>query len=235
MDNKRKNMSEIIIEELKKLQDSENALFQQKLTPGVDADRFLGVRVPDCRKLAKTLMKEFTDDSKAFFKELPHYYFDENMLHGLMIAEIKDYDGCIKELELFLPYIDNWAVCDSISPVSFKRNRIKLIDKCQEWISSEHTYTCRFGMLMLMKHFLDEDFKEDYLRLPADVVSDEYYVNMMRAWYYATALAKQWDETIPFIENVILDPWTHNKTIQKACESFRISSEQKKYLQGLKV
>lgn len=228
-------MSEVIIEELKKLQDSENALFQQKLTPGVDADRFLGARVPDCRKLAKTLMKEFTDDSKAFFKQLPHYYFDENMLHGLMIAEIKDYDECIKELELFLPYIDNWAVCDSISPVSFKRNRTKLIYKCQEWISSEHTYTCRFGMLMLMKHFLDEDFKEDYLKLPADVVSDEYYVNMMRAWYFATALAKQWDATIPIIENGILDPWTHNKTIQKARESFRISSDQKKYLQGLKV
>lgn len=235
MDNKSENMSKVIIEELKKLQDSENALFQQKLTPGVDADRFLGVRVPDCRKLAKTLIKEYTDDSKAFFKQLPHYYFDENMLHGLMIAEIKDYDECIKELELFLPYIDNWAVCDSISPVSFKRNRTKLIYKCQEWIFSEHTYTCRFGMLMLMKHFLDEDFKEEYLELPAKVVSDEYYVNMMRAWYYATALAKQWDETIPIIENGILDSWTHNKTIQKACESFRVSSEQKKYLQGLKV
>lgn len=235
MDNKRKNMSKVIIEELKKLQDSENALFQQKLTPGVDADRFLGVRVPDCRKLAKTLMKEFTDDSQAFIKQLPHYYFDENMLHGLMIAEIKDYDECIKELELFLPYVDNWAVCDSISPVSFKKNHDRLIDKCREWIKTDDTYTCRFGMLMLMKHFLDEDFKAEYLTLPANVESDEYYINMMRAWYFATALAKQWDETIPIIENRILDPWTHNKTIQKACESFRVSSEQKKYLRGLKV
>lgn len=226
---------DLILESLMKLKDESNAIFQQKLTPGVDADRFLGARVPDCRKLAKTLMKEFTDDSKVFFKQLPHYYFDENMLHGLMIAEIKDYDECIKELELFLPYIDNWAVCDSISPVSFKRNRAKLIDKCQEWISSEHTYTCRFGMLMLMKHFLDEDFKAEYLTLPANVESDEYYINMMRAWYFATALAKQWDATISIIEERTLDSWTHNKTIQKARESYRVSQEQKIYLQSLKV
>ena len=228
-------MSEVIIKELKKLHDSENALFQQKLTPGVDKERFLGVRVPDCRKLAKSLMKNYPDQCREFFDSLPHYYFDENMLHGLMIAEIKDYDECINELELFLPYVDNWAVCDSISPVSFKKNHDRLIDKCREWIKTDDTYTCRFGMLMLMKHFLDEDFKAEYLTLPANVESDEYYINMMRAWYFATALAKQWDATISIIEERTLDPWTHNKTIQKARESYRVSQEQKIYLQSLKV
>lgn len=228
-------MSEYIFKGLQNLKDEENAKFQQKLTPGVPEDKFLGVRVPLCRKLAKDLMKNNPVEAAEFREHLPHDYFDENMLHGLMIAEIRDYDQCIEELDRFLPYIDNWAVCDSLSPVVLKKNHEKLIVKCREWISSKDIYTIRFGMLMMMKHFLEEDFDNEYLQLVCKVSSDEYYINMMRAWYFATALAKQWEDTIPFITEKRLDDWTHNKTIQKAKESYRITKEQKEYLQSYKV
>ena len=151
------------------------------------------------------------------------------------MAEIKDYEACVKEAECFLPYVDNWAVCDIFSPKVFRKNRDRLIDKIKEWAASEHPYTCRFGMEMLMTHFLDEDFRVEYLEIPAAVHSEEYYVNMMIAWFYATALAKQWDEAVGYIEKKCLDPWTHNKTIQKARESYRITREQKEYLKTLKV
>ena len=151
------------------------------------------------------------------------------------MAEIKDYEVCVKEVERFLPYVDNWAVCDIFSPKVFRKNRDRLIDKIKEWAASEHPYTCRFGMEMLMTHFLDENFRVEYLEIPAAVHSEEYYVNMMIAWFYATALAKQWDVAVGYIEKKCLDPWTHNKTIQKARESYRITREQKEYLKTLKV
>ena len=188
-------MSMNIEEKLFELQDKEYAAFQSKLTPGVPEESFIGVRVPECRKLAKEIYK--AGDYQDFIGSLPHRYYDENMLHGLIISEYKDYESCIKEVETFLPYVDNWAVCDIMSPKVFKKNKDKLLDKIREWSASEHTYTCRFGMEMLMSHFLDEDFKSEYLEIPAAVRSEEYYVNMMTAWFFATALAKQWEAAIP--------------------------------------
>ena len=169
-----------------------------------------------------------------FLKQLPHTYYDENILHALLVAEIKDYEACVKEVERFLPYVDNWAVCDIFSPKVFRKNKDKLIDKIREWTASDHPYTCRFGMEMLMPHFLDEDFRVEYLEIPAAVHSEEYYVNMMIAWYLATALAKQWEATIPYIEERRLPEWVHRKTIQKAVESYRITPEQKAYLKSFR-
>lgn len=215
------------------LQDKEYAVFQSKLTPTVAPEKFIGVRVPEVRKLAKKLAQD--EHLTSFLNELPHEYYDENMLHGLLISEIKDYDACIEETDKFLPYVDNWAVCDIMSPKIFAKNKDKLIEKIREWASSKDTYTCRFGIEMLMSHFLDGDFEPEYLEIVAKVRSTEYYVNMMIAWFFATALAKQWDATIPYVENHKLDNWTHNKTIQKAVESYRITNEQKVYLRSLKT
>lgn len=214
-------------------QDREYGDFQAKLTPTIDRKSFIGVRVPDVRAIAKV----YKNDAEAteFMKALPHEYYDEYMLHGLLVSEITDYDRCIEELERFLPYVDNWAVCDTMSPTVFKRHKAELIENIKVWIASDHIYTCRFGMGMLMKYFLDEDFKPQYLELPASVVSDEYYVNMMIAWFFATALAKQWDASIPYLTKRHLPVWVHNKTIQKARESYRITPQQKEYLNTLKV
>lgn len=219
-------------EKLFEFKDEEYGDFQAKLTPGIPRELFIGVRVPEVRKLAKTLVKEpETDD---FLNSLPHKYYDENMLHGLLVSEIRDFDECVKEVDKFLPYVDNWAVCDIMSPKVFKKNKTALLKKIKEWSASKETYTCRFGMEMLMSYFLDEDFKAEYLNIPASVHSDEYYVNMMIAWFFATALAKQWDETVKYIEDNRLDTWVHNKTIQKARESRRVTDEQKDYLKTLK-
>ena len=222
-----------IQEKLFSLQDEEYADFQAKLTPTVNRDSFIGVRVPIARKYAKEIVKRPVLD--LFLDELPHKYYDENMLHGLVISEIKDYDRCIIEVDKFLPYVDNWAVCDIMSPKVFKKNKEKLLSKIKEWSISKDTYTCRFGLEMLMTHYLDDEFKKECLDIPARVKSEEYYVNMMIAWFFATALAKQWDSTIVYIENKQLSKWTHNKTIQKAIESNRISKEQKEYLRSLKI
>ena len=215
------------------LRDEEYAKFQAKLTPSVDPKLFIGVRVPDVRKLAKQLKDD--PACEKFLSELPHKYYDENMLHGLLVSEIKDYDKAIRETEIFLPYIDNWAVCDIMSPKIFKKHKIELIEKIKEWSGAGETYTIRFGIEMLMSHYLDDDFKKEYLKIPAIIKSEEYYVNMMVAWFFATALAKQWESTIPYIEKKKLDKWTHNKTIQKAIESYRITDEKKDYLRSLKI
>ena len=214
------------------LADDKYADFQAKLTPTIDRSLFIGVRVPDVRKLAKELYK--TNQFEAFIKELPHQYYDENMLHGLILSEFKDYEDCIAEVDRFLPYVDNWAVCDIMSPKIFNRNRIALLGKIKEWSASEKPYTCRFGIEMLMTYFLDDDFKPEYLEIPASVRSEEYYVQMMIAWFFATALAKQWDSAVKYIEEYRLDARIHNKTIQKARESYRITQEQKEYLKTLK-
>ena len=221
-----------ITDKLFELQDKEYGEFQAKLTPGIDKSQIIGVRVPAVRKLAKEYIKD--EEAQEFLNTLPHEYYDENMLHGLLISEIKDYENCIELIDKFLPYVDNWAVCDIMSPKAFKKNKDKLIIKIKEWMKSKHTYTCRFGVEMLMSHFLDEDFKEEYLEMVSKIHSEEYYVQMVIAWLFATALAKQWDATIPYIENQKLDKWIHNKTIQKARESYRITDEQKEYLKGLK-
>lgn len=222
-----------IQKQLFELQDTKYAAFQAKLTPTVPIEKFIGVRVPACRKLAKKVYKEAVYD--GFLKSLPHEYYDEDMLHGLIISEMKDYDNCIDELQKFLPYVDNWAVCDIMSPKVFKKHKAELIQEIKKWSNSDHPYVCRFGLEMLMSHYLDEEFKPEYLEIPAAVKSNEYYVKMMIAWFFATALAKQWDAAIPYIENQRLSMWEHNKTIQKACESYRITDEQKKYLRSLKI
>lgn len=222
-----------IKEELLALQDISYADFQAKLTPNIPRELFIGVRVPDLRKLAKKVAEE--PETSKFLKNLPHKYYDENMLHGLLISEIKGYNACLVAVDEFLPYVDNWAVCDIMSPKIFKKNKEALLEKIKEWTASEKTYTCRFGIETLMSHFLDDDFKPEYLEIPLSVNSEDYYVKMMVAWFFATALAKEWDETIKYIEDNRLDTWTHNKTIQKACESKRITPKEKEYLKSLKV
>ena len=214
------------------LSDEKNADFSAKLTPGIDREKFLGVRIPASRKLAKEIIKE--NEHKDFLNSLPHKYYDENILLSILISEIKDYDECIKYIDEFLPYVNNWAVCDTMSPKAFKNKHERLMNDILRWVDSDQTYTIRFGLKMLMAHFLGNDFKNEYLKIPAKIKSDEYYINMMIAWFYATALAKQWDSIIVYIENGVLDKWVHNKAIQKARESYRITAEQKEYLKSLK-
>ena len=219
--------------ELFKLQDKKYRDFHKKLMPTVDEKTIIGVRTPDSRKLAKQVAK--SEDLDRFLNSLPHKYFDENQLHAFIVSEMKEYEQALSEVEKFLPYVDNWATCDQLSPKVFKKNKKDLYKHIREWIASDETYTKRFGIGMLLEHYLDEDFELKQARLVAKVRSDEYYVNMMIAWYFATALAKQWDDIIPFIEGKKLDSWTHNKAIQKSVESYRITKEQKEYLKSLKI
>ena len=221
-----------IKDELLALQDISYADFQAKLIPNIPRELFIGVRVPEARRLAKIIAK--APEVDKFLAALPHKFYDENMLHGLLVSEIKDYDACIAAVDAFLPYVDNWAVCDIMSPKIFKVNKPALLKKIKEWSVSGKTYTCRFGIEMLMSHFLDADFKPEYLAIPVSVNSEDYYVRMMVAWFFATALAKQWETAIKYIENHQLDIQTHNMTIQKARESKRITPEQKEYLKTLK-
>jgi 3-methyladenine DNA glycosylase AlkD len=219
--------------ELFKLQDEKYRDFQVKLIPGKDTDTMIGIRTPDLRKYAKTLGKN--DKIEDFLNDLPHKYFDEDQLHAFIISEMKDYGKCMEETEKFLPYVDNWATCDQMSPKIFKKHKTELLEAIKEWIKSDKTYTIRFSIGMLMQHFLDEDFDIAYPEMVAAVRSEEYYVNMMIAWYFATALAKQYETILPFIEGKKLDTWTHNKAIQKSVESYRITPEQKDYLRSLKI
>ena len=222
-----------IRDELFKLQDKKYGEFQTKLIPTASPDTFIGVRTPDLRNLAKRIVKE--NSYKEFLKELPHQYFDENQLHAFIISEIKGYDECLNYINEFLPYVDNWATCDQMSPKIFKKHTNKLIESIKVWMKSKETYTIRFGIGMLMQYYLDDNFKPEYLQMVSKIKSKEYYVNMMIAWYFATALAKQYEKTLPYIEEKKLDTWTHNKTIQKAIESYRITPEQKEYLKSLKI
>ena len=215
------------------MQDEKYRAFQVKLFPTVDPQTVIGVRSPDLRGYAKKLLKE--EDVSAFLSDLPHRYFDENQLHAFILSELKDYGKCMEEVNRFLPYVDNWATCDQMSPKVFKKNRPQLLEQIRIWLKSDRTYTIRFAIGMLMEHYLDDAFDFRYPEMVAGIRSDEYYVNMMIAWYFATALAKQYDEILPFIEDRRLDVWTHNKAIQKAIESYRITPEQKEYLKGLKI
>ena len=221
-----------IYKELQALKEKEYADFQAKLVPTIEPSTILGIRVPKLRALAKSYIRD--QECQVFLDSLPHNYYDENMLHAILISEMKDYDKCINRLEVFLPYVDNWAVCDIMSPKLFKRYREDLMTRIKVWMASEETYTIRFGLGMLMTHFLDEDFRPEYLDMASSIRYDEYYVNMMIAWFFATALAEQWEVSLPYIEDKRLDDWTHKKAIQKARESLRISKEKKEYLKGLK-
>ena len=214
------------------LQDLVYREFHCGLIPNVPAEAIIGIRTPALRALARELSG--TPEAEAFLSSLPHEYYEENNLHGFLICRIRDYSACVREIDRFLPYVDNWATCDSMSPQCFARHPEELIADIRRWIADDRTYTVRFGLRCLMNHFLDERFRPKYLELAASVRSEEYYVNMMVAWFFATALAKQYDAALPYLENRRLDQWVHNKTIQKARESFRITPEQKEYLRSLK-
>ena len=226
-----KNMKQII-DILKSKEDLKYRKIQLNILPNVEPERIIGVRTPELRDLAK---KMDVETAKKFLGELPHYYFEENQLHSFLISNIKDYKECLAKVNEFLPYIDNWATCDQLSPKAFIKNKGALISEIYKWLKINHVYTKRFAIEMLMTHFLDDDFKEEYLELVASIKSEEYYLNMMIAWYFATALAKQYDSSIKYIKDKRLSAWVHNKTIQKAVESYRITDEQKIYLKTLKV
>ena len=226
-------LREEIIDELFRLQDTEYRDFQRKLIPTAPPDSMIGVRTPELRQLAGQLKDRA--DIGEFLHDLPHKYFDENQLHAFIISGMKNFDACIGEVSRFLPYVDNWATCDQMSPKVFRKHRPELLAFIREWMASGETFTVRFGIGMLMQHYLDEDFNPAYPELVAGIRSEEYYINMMRAWYFATALAKQYEAAIPFLENRRLDDWTHNRAIQKAIESYRITPEQKVYLKSLKT
>lgn len=226
-------LSEEIQRRLFALQDEEYRDFQSKLIPTVAPETMIGVRTPALRALARELSghAEIGD----FLRALPHSYFDENQLHAFLVSGMRDYGRCMDELCRFLPYVDNWATCDQMSPKVFKKHRPELLEMIREWLASGETYPTRFAIGMLMEHFLDDDFTGDTMELVVGVRSEEYYVNMMIAWYFATALCKQYRAALPVIEGRRLDPWTHNKAIQKAVESRRVTDEQKAYLRSLKL
>lgn len=219
--------------ELFRLQDQAYRDFQSKLIPTVKPNAMIGVRTPGLRELAKQIVKR--EDINEFLCALPHEFFDENQLHAFIISEMKDFQMCMEKLCAFLPYVDNWATCDQMSPKVFKNHRQELLTYIKIWLASDKTYTVRFAIGMLMEHFLDEDFDILYPEMVACVRSDEYYINMMIAWYFATALAKRYEQVLPYMEEKKLDTWTHNKAIRKAIESSRITPEQKTYLRSLKI
>ena len=214
------------------LQDLKYRDFHSRLMPGIDKDTIIGIRTPVLRKFAKEFAG--TTEAETFLQELPHQYYEENNLHMMLLAGIKEYEKCVCEVERFLPYINNWATCDCPAPKCFAKHKEELLPKIRTWMVSDHTYTIRYGIEMLMNLYLEEDFKPEYPKLVVAVQSEEYYVNMMIAWYFATALAKQWDAVIPYLEQRKLSPWVHRKTIQKAVESYRITDEQKIYLKSLR-
>ena len=231
-----------IQKELLSLKDSEYSVFQCNLVPGVDPESIIGVRVPNIRKLAKKIYKNAElYDINTFFKSLPHTYYDENMLHSVLLCDVKDFENVINLIEQFLPFVDNWAVCDTIIPKIFNKDKVRLMPYIHKWIGSDKVYTVRFGIKMLMTHFLDEDFDNEYLYIPYNSLiknnnfEQDYYVKMMIAWYYATAFAKKWDETLLFFEQNKFDKWIYNKSIQKALESYRVNDSQKEILRNLRL
>lgn len=226
-------MEENLINRLFEMQDLKYRDFSHSLMPTVDKEKVIGVRTPALRKLAKEFFKD--KNIKNFMSYLPHRYYEENNLHAFMIEQIKDFDTAISEIDRFLPYVDNWATCDCMSPKAFKKDLDRLLIKTDKWLASTHTYTVRYGICTLMRYYLDDRFSPDLLKKVAEIRSDEYYINMMIAWYFATALAKQYDEALPYISERKLDKWTHNKAIQKAIESYRVPDEHKAHLKTLKI
>lgn len=221
-----------VYERLLKVKDEGYRDFQAKLVPNISPDSIIGVRTPDMRAVAKEVYSSKERDE--FLNELPHKYYEENLVHFFVISLIKDFDECIAATERFLPYVDCWPVSDQATPKSFKKNHEKLLPYIKKWIADEHVYTARFGIRMLMNEFLGDDFKEEYLEIVSSKKGDDYYLKMMVAWYFATALAKKYEESVKYIEERKLDEWVHRKAIQKAIESFRVSEEHKEYLRSLR-
>ncbi len=222
-----------IQKKLFEMQDLSYRDFHSRLMPETDKEKVIGVRTPELRKFAKQLCG--TPEAQKFLSQLPHRYYEEDNLHAFLVEQITDYNEVISKLDEFLPLVDNWATCDMMKPKTFKNHLPKLKEKCFEWIESEHTYTVRFGIVMLMTHYLENEFDISIPKRISQIRSEEYYIKMAVAWYFATALSKRYDEILPFIVNHKLDPWTHNKTIQKAKESYRITPEQKNQLNKLKI
>ena len=218
--------------ELFSMRDDKYKAFQEKLMPSVDTDSVIGIRTPALRRFAAEFAKK--QSSSNFLKTLPHTYYEENNLHAFLIEKIGDFDRTVEELNRFLPYVDNWATCDMMSPKVFSANQEKLLPIIKEWLSSPHIYMARFGIVTLMKHYLDEDFSPHHLQMVADVPSDEYYIEMAKAWYFAEALVKQYDSALPYLTSSRLSPSVHNKTISKACDSFRVSKDKKDFLKILR-
>jgi 3-methyladenine DNA glycosylase AlkD len=218
--------------ELLAVKDDAYRALQTKLVPNVPPETIVGVRTPDLRRIAKDVFARA--DRDAFLSDLPHEYYEENLIHFFVLAEIKDFDACVRGVEAFLPYVDCWPVSDQATPKSFRKNREKLLPYVKNWIASERVYTARFGLRMLMNEYLDADFRPEYLELAASKTGEDYYLKMMVAWFFATALAKQYDETLPYLERRRLPEWTHKKAIQKALESFRVPDEHKAYLRTLR-
>ena len=221
-----------LYDKLIEVKDDKYKEFQTRLVPNIPSETIIGVRTPQLRKLAKEVFESGYRD--GFLSDLPHKYYEENLIHFFVLAQIRDFDECVKAVEAFLPYIDCWPVSDQASPKSFKRNHGKLLPYIKKWISSQHVYTARFGIRMLMNEFLGEDFKEENLELAACKKGEDYYLKMMIAWFFATALAKRYDESVKYIENRRLDEWVHKKAIQKAVESYRVTDEHKEYLKSLR-
>lgn len=221
-----------IAQQLQNLRDDDYAAFHRKLIPNIDPASIIGIRTPQLRQLAKQLSKD--ENVHVFLQALPHSTFEENQLHSFIISDIRDYTHCLEEVNLFLPHVDNWATCDQLSPKVFRKHHAELISSIRQWLRSRHEYTVRFGIGMLLEHYLDCDFSPAHLSLVTSVRRNEYYIRMMQAWYLATALAKQYDATISCLQSAGLDKWVHNKAIQKAIESRRITDEKKQYLKTLK-
>ncbi len=222
-------------EKLFEFQDLKYRDFHSKLIPNVPKETIIGVRVPAMRGLAKKWMKERREECLEFLDALPHEYYDENLLHAFLIENIKDMEEVFRQTERFLPYIDNWAVCDSFSPKIFKKHPDELLKYVVLWLDAEETYTVRYGIGMLLQYFLEEEFQPVFLKQVAEIQTEEYYIQMMQAWYFCEALIKQWEKTLPYFENRKLETWTHNKAIQKATESFRLTKEQKEVLKKMKI
>ena len=222
----------MIYDRLIEYKDDKYKEFQSKLVPNIDKDTIIGVRTPNMKRIAKNVFG--THEANEFLREVPHKYYEENLVHMFIISMIKDFDLCIQELNFFLPYVDCWPVSDQSSPKVFHKMHDKLIEIVNNWIQSEHVYTSRYGMRILMNEYLDDDFKMEYLDLIANKKGDDYYLKMMQAWYFATALAKKYEETIPYFENHLLDSFVFKKAIQKALESYRVSDSHKEYLKSLR-
>lgn len=216
------------------LRDDKYGDFHASLIPNVLRERIIGIRMPVLRAFAKELSKDESAVAQ-FIATLPHHYLDEYTLHALLVAEIRDFPTAMAECERLIPYIDNWAVCDVFSPKAFSKDHKALYGKCLEWLQSKRTYTVRFGIVTLMRHFLDKDFRHDVLDKVSAIRSDEYYINMAVAWFFCDALIKQWNSALPYLEQHRLNPWTHNKTISKCIDSFRISPGRKEYLRTLRI
>lgn len=225
--------SQLILQRLFALQDLSYQSFQGKLVPTIAPETIIGVRVPELRRFAREIRK--TQEASAFLRQLPHRYYDENILHGLLISQPMPYGEVLAHLDAFLPYVDNWAVCDLISPQAFQKHPPDLPERLRAWMTAEHPYTVRFAVGALMGFYLDDAFRPEYAGWVSELQSGEYYINMMIAWYFATALAKRYEEILPYLEERRLSDWVHNKTIQKAVESYRIAPEQKAYLRTLRI